>query len=405
MKRICVCLLLVLSFSRAFSAVKDRVLTLHVTITGEDNSGNADFSAALVEVVSANKKFKKIIAKGADAQVLKLPLNKFDYNITITQQGYIKVIYNFESSHFNYGEVNDESDYDKAILFVKLKKVPEGGSTKSEPPIVLDIEFNPKSKGLEDKKIKKSASVDYIARFMCIKKNKTQPEGVANGKVLLKDTSGTVVQQTRTNKEGVFAFHKLNPDKKYNVELEKNKDLPENSQLYMAKENGTLIQKLEYSKAGNSFQYKLLPAELTTLPLINEEDDAELKVQNFSKSSNKEINIVQYIYYDIGKWDISSAASIKFDQIAQIMKDNPNLKLVVGSHTDSNGDDASNMKLSEKRAQTAVDYLISKGVTPERVTGKGYGETQLINRCKNGVDCFDEEHAQNRRTEFRFIKP
>jgi outer membrane protein OmpA-like peptidoglycan-associated protein len=389
------------------STAKERILIIHVTIVGDESSRDADFSNALVEVTSSssNKKFKPIIAKGADAQVLRLPLNKYDYTITVSKSGFVKIVYDFESSHFNFGEVTDESDYDKAILFVKMKKVSEGQSTETTTPEHYDIEFSPKSKGLVDKKTKKSLSVDYVARLMCTPKNKTQPEGLANGKVFLKDTTGKVIQQTQTNKEGVFAFHKLNPDNKYNVELQKTNDIPENAQIYMAKENGTIIQKLEYSKSGNSFQYKLLPPELSTLPLVNEDDDAELKVHNFSKSTEKEINIVQYIYYDVGKWDISPAASLKFDQIAQIMKDNPNLKLEVGSHTDSNGDDASNMKLSEKRAQTAVAYLVSKGVPAARLVGKGYGETRLINRCKNGVDCFDEEHAQNRRTEFRFIKP
>ncbi len=405
MKHISHCLFLFLICFTTSSVAKERVLTLHVTITGEDNTSNTDFSDAELEVTSNNHKFKKIIAKGADAQVLHLPLNKYDYTITITKTGFIRVIYNFESSQFNFGEVTNESDYDKAILFVRLQKVPEGSSTQKESATVVDIEFNPKTKGLVDKKTKKSVSVDYIARVMITKKNQTQPTGLANGSVLLKDTSGAVIQKTRTNTDGVFAFHKLNPDKKYNVEVEKTKDIPENSQLYMAKENGTIVQKLDYSKSGNSFQYKLLPTELSVLPPIIEEDDAELRVSNFSKSANKEIDIVQYIYYDVGKWDISPAASLKFDQIAQIMKDNPNLKLEVGSHTDANGDDASNMKLSEKRAQTAVTYLIDKGVASSRLIAKGYGETRILNRCKNGVDCYEEEHAQNRRTEFRFIKP
>jgi len=405
MKYICRCLFLFLICFTTSSVAKERILTLHVTITGEDNTSNTDFSDAELEVTSNNHKFKKIIAKGADAQVLHLPLNKFDYTITITKTGFIRVIYNFESSQFNFGEVTNESDYDKAILFVRLQKVPEGSSTQKESATVVDIEFNPKTKGLVDKKTKKSVSVDYIARVMITKKNQTQPTGFANGSVLLKDTSGAVIQKTRTNTDGVFAFHKLNPDKKYNVEVEKTKDIPENSQLYMAKENGTIVQKLDYSKSGNSFQYKLLPTELSVLPPIIEEEDAELRVSNFSKSTDKEIDIVQYIYYDVGKWDISPTASLKFDQIAQIMKDNPNLKLEVGSHTDANGDDASNMKLSEKRAQTAVTYLIDKGVAASRLIAKGYGETRILNRCKNGVDCYEEEHAQNRRTEFRFIKP
>ena len=82
------------------------------------------------------------------------------------------------------------------------------------------------------------------------------------------------------------------------------------------------------------------------------------------------------------------------------MQENPEVKVELASHTDCRGSNRYNQKLSEKRAQSAVDYIVSKGVSPDRITAKGYGEERLVNQCKNGVACTKAEHRLNRRTEF-----
>ena len=87
-----------------------------------------------------------------------------------------------------------------------------------------------------------------------------------------------------------------------------------------------------------------------------------------------------------------------------ILIDNPTIEIELGSHTDSSGSDPYNYKLSEKRAKVAVDYIISKGIDPSRIVGKGYGETKLLNHCSNEIPCTDEEHQINRRTEFKVTK-
>lgn len=79
---------------------------------------------------------------------------------------------------------------------------------------------------------------------------------------------------------------------------------------------------------------------------------------------------------------------------------NPTLRVQLGSHTDSRGDNAYNLDLSEKRAKSAIDYIIASGVPKKNISGKGYGETQLVNGCKDGTQCAEEQHQQNRRTEF-----
>lgn len=110
------------------------------------------------------------------------------------------------------------------------------------------------------------------------------------------------------------------------------------------------------------------------------------------------------IYYDLAKWNIRPDAALVLDTLATLMKENPDLRIELGSHTDSRADDKYNLTLSQKRAQSAVDYLVSKGIDKSRLIAKGYGETMLVNHCSNGVPCTDEEHQQNRRTTFKVLE-
>jgi peptidoglycan-associated lipoprotein len=114
--------------------------------------------------------------------------------------------------------------------------------------------------------------------------------------------------------------------------------------------------------------------------------------------------VLENIYYDLAKWDIREDAAVELDKFVSLLNENPKISVELSSHTDSRADDHYNMVLSEKRAKAAVDYLISKGIDANRLKWKGYGETQLVNRCANGVGCNEEEHQQNRRTEFKVIK-
>lgn len=113
---------------------------------------------------------------------------------------------------------------------------------------------------------------------------------------------------------------------------------------------------------------------------------------------------LENIYYDFDKWNIRPDAAVELDKLVEIMRDNPTIWIELGSHTDSRGNDAYNMTLSQKRAESAVQYIISRGINRNRITAKGYGETQLLNKCANGVQCTVAEHQLNRRTEFKIVK-
>ena len=109
------------------------------------------------------------------------------------------------------------------------------------------------------------------------------------------------------------------------------------------------------------------------------------------------------IYFDLNSVAIRLDASVELNKVITIMNKYPTIKIEIQSHTDSRAPDSYNITLSNKRAESTVSYLISKGIDPNRIVGNGYGETQLINKCSNGVKCTEVQHQRNRRTEFVII--
>ncbi|MBL0025410.1 MAG: OmpA family protein [Saprospiraceae bacterium] len=116
---------------------------------------------------------------------------------------------------------------------------------------------------------------------------------------------------------------------------------------------------------------------------------------------NKEINL-KNIYYDYDKWDIKPEAVPTLNQLTTILNDNPRINIQLSSHTDCRGLEDYNMILSQKRAQSVVDYLISKGIDEKRLVAVGYGKSLLIENCEC-EKCTENQHQVNRRTTFKII--
>lgn len=114
-----------------------------------------------------------------------------------------------------------------------------------------------------------------------------------------------------------------------------------------------------------------------------------------------EVIVLENINYDFDKWELRPEAMVELNRLAMLMQDNPDISIELGSHTDARGDNAYNLKLSEARARSARYYLVFQGIRPTRITYKGYGESMPLNRCHDGVSCSEEEHFENRRTEFK----
>ena len=97
------------------------------------------------------------------------------------------------------------------------------------------------------------------------------------------------------------------------------------------------------------------------------------------------------------------AAIETLDKIVIALKNNTSIKIEITAHTDSKGSDQDNLKLSEARAKAVYDHLVKNGIQASRLRSIGLGETKIINRCKNGIECSDIEHAINRRVEFKIL--
>lgn len=223
----------------------------------------------------------------------------------------------------------------------------------------------------------------FVLRGKIVEKNYENPEnpeskvlGLKNlpkAKVELKDKDDKVIATTTSDTAGNFAF-RLSAETDYKLIASKNNYFS-NSAFATTRgrrhQDSTIIRVYVQIELEKIFPQKLL--------------------------------VIPNIYYDYDKATLRPESKQVLDSITIFFKENPDLKIELGSHTDSRGSDAYNLKLSQARAQSAVDYLISKGVPAETLQAKGYGETKLVNDCGNGAKCTEEEHQKNRRTTFRVI--
>jgi len=127
----------------------------------------------------------------------------------------------------------------------------------------------------------------------------------------------------------------------------------------------------------------------------------KLELEKFKEGEDLgEIFEVKPIYYEFNSFKLTNQSKRELDRVAIVLQDNPSLQVELRSHTDSRGSEEINDNLSNARAKSVYDYLTSKGTNTLRLKYKGYGESRLLNRCKDGIECSDEEHAVNRRTEY-----
>ena len=111
------------------------------------------------------------------------------------------------------------------------------------------------------------------------------------------------------------------------------------------------------------------------------------------------------IFFEFNQYDIRPKGGKQLDHIVYVMQSFPEMKIKIESHTDSRGSDTYNLILSQNRAKSTKDYLISQGIAENRIVSiQGYGEIEILNRCTNGVDCSDEEHEENRRSNFIVVE-
>lgn len=146
-----------------------------------------------------------------------------------------------------------------------------------------------------------------------------------------------------------------------------------------------------------------VPAEYAVETVENLKDKGGVAVWEEIECKLTDYNVLP-ILYELGSARLTAESRTIIDnKLLKLMKDKPNVRIEISSHTDSRGSTSDNEKLSQARAESVVNYLVGRGIQRSRLVAKGYGEGRLKNRCGDGVECSENEHAVNRRTEFRVL--
>jgi outer membrane protein OmpA-like peptidoglycan-associated protein len=197
-------------------------------------------------------------------------------------------------------------------------------------------------------------------------------EMLPDTKISLFDTMFNLVGTTNSDQKGLYSFM-VDCGKTYNVRAEKADYTTKEEKVTIAKENGR-----------------------THLPIALEKATCKVAVgDDLGKCFG-----IKMIYFDFDKSDIRVEAALDLEKILDVLNQYPNMKLDIRSHTDSRGSFKYNEALSDRRAQSTIKWLIKNGVNKNRLSAKGYGESKLVNKCADGVECTEEEHQLNRRSEF-----
>jgi len=208
-------------------------------------------------------------------------------------------------------------------------------------------------------------------------RNKDTDEIITQAKVLLLDEDNNVLGQTISTSQGLFTFAKIDCGKAYSIKASKEEYNPDTKSFITENLFSGTIKKTLYLDPKEKLE---IGADLNKILDLN------------------------LIYFDLDKSFIRTDAEIELQKVIAVMKEYPNLKIDVRSHTDSRNTHAYNLKLSQRRNVATLAYIIDKGgISVSRLTGRGYGETQLVNACADGIECSEEMHQQNRRSEFIIV--
>ncbi|MBQ4822859.1 OmpA family protein [Aquimarina sp. MMG016] len=203
-------------------------------------------------------------------------------------------------------------------------------------------------------------------------------EPATGAKIILFDNEFNILDTIEVGEDGLYTFsEKVECETKYYIRAEK-------------EEYNTLEQSIE---TPNQTQQLNIP----------------LTIENKIKSAEvgddlAEILSLNSIYFDFNESYIRSDAAIELAKVIEVMIQYPQMKIDVRSHTDSHGDDVYNLYLSEERAKATIKYMIGKGIAADRLSGKGYGETEPVNNCGNDTNCTKDDYQLNRRSEFIIVK-
>lgn len=201
-------------------------------------------------------------------------------------------------------------------------------------------------------------------------------EILPNAKVILFDDKMNKISETISSDKGFYSF-KIECNKKYYVRASK-------EEYETTEKSFGPVTKTGESKLDIELKRNIFPVEVGT---------------DLAK-----ILDVSIIYFDLDKWNIRPDAAEDLEKIIAVMNQYPNMTIDIRSHTDSRQTHKYNELLSDRRAKSTLEFMVKNGINRNRLTAKGYGETQLVNNCSDDVPCSEAEHQKNRRSEFIVLK-
>lgn len=199
---------------------------------------------------------------------------------------------------------------------------------------------------------------------------------LTNAKVILFDDKMNKISETISSDKGAYSF-KIECNKKYYVRASK-------EEYETTEKSFGPVTKIGESKLDIELKRNIFPVEVGT---------------DLAK-----ILDVSIIYFDLDKWNIRPDAAEDLEKIIAVMNQYPNMTIDIRSHTDSRQTHKYNELLSDRRAKSTLEFMVKNGINRNRLTAKGYGETQLVNNCSDDVPCSEAEHQKNRRSEFIVLK-
>lgn len=417
----------------------DDAQSVSVSISDADNPTKANVKLEsskkeLVGTMAANSKFDYQFINTDDNQVIrKIVDNNYNYNIAgklIATDGVNKQVLS-DKSVYLIGSKNNliqkvkTNDFGN-FLFTKI--VPGQEYTIAYDSADVDAKLAVDLYSTKDKfitRLTNKSGSKFVYKFLSVSSssfndlviddvdlkmkvkgrlygdNKQNP--LSSLKVLLLNDKFETIDSAITNSAGDFAFNHSPYTKELLITAENEKNILESFNNILVFDNNDNLIKLVSLVKGKKFNYKPLSTEQSRIatPYI---DDAWLAlIEKERQKANNGQTIIENILFEFNKSDLLAQSKQTLDKVVIVMNAKKDFKIELGAHSDSKGGDAYNLKLSEQRANSAINYIISKGIDPSRVIAKGYGETKLLNNCTNNAICSDDEHAVNRRLEFKII--
>ncbi len=341
-----------------------------------------------------NQVVGRIETGGQDMSGVKIEIFKpdgsFVASTTVDEAGYFKVKHLMGDSEY---ELKVQSD--SIPEHTRLKLYSDDGALLKDVPVhttgVVVFELLSPSDYTLDKMDKDDDSVLSIDIAGLYAPEESEAEGGLQ--IYLEDSNGQLIGVSSTSEDGRFIFDAIRPDVRYTIRSEVSDP---NAEIHILDKNGNIIETISPERSKN-YVYIRLSDEMQVITMTNELNESV-------SVSQGEIFDLPVIHFDLDRAELTNESRTSLNKVADLLKKNPGVEIEVMGHTDSRGPSNYNLELSQQRIDAVIAYLEKVGIDGRRMRGEGFGEKHLLNKCSDGVECTEEEHAVNRRTEMKVFK-